>query len=221
MSDELNPITREETYLAAIAEGGTTDLKPITRKEKYLAYIAGQDITPPKPITREERLLAQIVPGSSSSEDQTYIVVDENGTEVAAVATGEKVELTATANDIRIGTTAVTDDGVIEGTKEIPAYHTTEGYELIESGSAFAIQFGDELYDFTKLQVIICPWAGSIAGSVAAEKVSLDENIYAVNSSESIAVVSRNSERLSIDLNITNESENRYLVRYFTYKEIV
>ena len=39
----------------------------------------------------------------------TYILVDENGVEVPAVLVDEKVTLTATTNDIRIGTTAVTE----------------------------------------------------------------------------------------------------------------
>ena len=158
--------------------------------------------------------------GFVNENTQTYILIDEDGNEIPAVLVEEKTVFTATANDIRLGTVAATETGVTTGEKVIPSYHTTEGYELIPSGSAFAIPFGDKLYDFTKLQVIICPWAGSIAGSVAAEKVSLDENIYAVNSTESLAVVSRDSENLSINLNITNESENLYLVRYFTYKEI-
>ena len=151
---------------------------------------------------------------------ETYLLITEDGHEIPAVAVGEETIFTATANDIRLGTVAATASGVTEGTKVIPSYHTTEGYELIPSGSAFIIPFFDNLYDFTKLQVVICPWNESIAESVAAEKVSLDENVYAVNSAESLASVTRDSENLSINLNITNESDSLYVVRYFTYKEI-
>lgn len=46
----------------------------------------------------------------------TLILVDENGVEVVAVMTDEEVDLTATANDIRLGVVAVTDEGIVTGT---------------------------------------------------------------------------------------------------------
>lgn len=49
-------------------------------------------------------------------EDNTFILVDERGTELPAVLTEEKVDLTAEASDIRVGKTAVTDEGVVTGT---------------------------------------------------------------------------------------------------------
>lgn len=49
-------------------------------------------------------------------EDNTYILVDEQGNELPVVLTEEKVDLTAEASDIRIGKTAVIDDGVVIGT---------------------------------------------------------------------------------------------------------
>lgn len=150
---------------------------------------------------------------------EMYILVDQNGYEVPAVLVDEKKVFTATANDIRLGTVAATEQGVTTGEKVIPSYHTEEGYGLIPSGSVFSIPM-DELYDFTKLQVIICPWAGSIAKSVAAEKVVLDENVYPANSAESLATVTRDSENQAINLGITNESGSLCVVRYFTYKEI-
>lgn len=151
---------------------------------------------------------------------ETYTIITSDGEKIQAVVVGEEVVFTATADDIRVGTVAATGDGVTTGTKVIPSYHTTEGYGLIPNGSAFSIPFDDELYDFTKLQVIICPWAGSIAGSVAAEKVAIDEKVYAVNSTEALATVTRDSGNIAINLGITNESGSICVVRYFTYKEI-
>lgn len=57
---DMNPITRNEKYLSAIAKGDSSDLpKPITRKEKYLDAIANADAGAelPAPITREEKYL--------------------------------------------------------------------------------------------------------------------------------------------------------------------
>lgn len=59
----------------------------------------------------------------------TYILVDENGNEVPAVYMGADTILTATANDIRLGTTAITDEGVTEGTLKSAYNINGEWYE--------------------------------------------------------------------------------------------
>jgi hypothetical protein len=151
---------------------------------------------------------------------QTYLLKDEAGNQVYAVAVKTRTEFDATANDIRIGKKAVAESGVVTGEKVIPAYHSTEGYRVIPNGSAFSIPYLKERYDFTKLMVIICPFSGSVNGSVAAERVVIGESVYAVNSTVPISVVVRNGETETIDLGVVNESGNLYLLRYFTYKEI-
>lgn len=168
--------------------------------------------------TKDYAALIKAIAGSSKAS--TYILRDEAGAELVATVVGEETVFTATANDIREGMVAATDEGVTTGTKVIPSYHTVTGYRVIPSGGNFAIQFTDELYDFTKLQAIICPFADSIANSVAAEKVAIDEKVYAVNSAVSLATVIRDNENKTINLGIVNESEAPYLLRYFTYKEI-
>lgn len=150
----------------------------------------------------------------------TIILVDEEGTEVAAYLTEEEVDLTATPNDIRLGTTAVTDDGVVEGTKYIPSYVTTEGFKVIPAGSAMKISFYSDMYDYTKFQAIICAYNTSAADSFAAEKVSINSKVYAVNSVEAIADVIVDSKNQAIDLTLVNENEKSVVIRYFTYKEV-
>ena len=76
------------------------------------------------------------------------------------------------------------------------------------------------LYDYTKLQVLICPYAGNINGSVATEKVAINDGLYAVNSTELLASVMKDNEKQEINFGITNDSGKIYLIRYFTYKEI-
>lgn len=150
----------------------------------------------------------------------TFILVDKDGNEYPAVYVDSDTVITATPNDIRKGTTAITAEGVITGEKEIPAYVTSEGYIVITKGCAFSIPMFDERYDFTKLQCILCPVASSIATSVVAEKVTIGEYTYYVNSSDIAGEVVRNSEKQAIDLGIVNESDGSYLLRYFTYKEV-
>lgn len=152
----------------------------------------------------------------------TYILVGEDGTEYPAALVEEEVELTATSNDIRIGTTAITDTGVTYGEKVIPAYHTNEGIQIIPAGSRFVITSLKDLnlYDFTKLQAIICDYNTSLSDSVAALKVSINEKVYEVLDTVSIADVTRNDDEQIIDLGITNDSDTLKILRFITYKEI-
>ena len=153
---------------------------------------------------------------------KTYILVDEDGNEVTATLVDQETVFDATVNDVREGKVFATETGVKTGEKVIPSYHTSEGYRLITSGQKFeTMSFAaQELYDFTKLQVIICPYAGSIAQSVAAEKVAINDEVYAVNSTALVATVTKDSNTKKIDLGIVNETDIPYVLRYFTYKEI-
>lgn len=151
--------------------------------------------------------------------DGTYILVDENGTEIPAVFVESETRFDATANDIRIGKVAVTDSGVTVGTKEIPSYHTMEGVALITAGSDIKI-LGVRYYDFTKLQALICAFNTTLEDSVATEKVSIDNKVYAVGSTEPLATVTANDSDETIDFGIKNEASQLCLVRYFAYKEV-
>ena len=151
-------------------------------------------------------------------DSATYILVDEDGNEYPAVFVENETVFTATANDIRIGTVAASNNGVVVGEKNIPAYYVTEGYRLVPNGSVFETP-PFIYYDFTKLQAIVCPWDGSLLSSTAAEKVVINENVYPVNSTESLATVIRDDDAKKINLGITNDSGGLCVMRYFTYKE--
>lgn len=151
---------------------------------------------------------------------KSYIFVDEEGNEVAGTLVEQETVFDATENDVRAGKVFATNTGVKVGTKVIPACHTSEGKKFIQSGKTYTITFGDELFDFTKFQAIICPFNSSLANSVAAEKVAIDEGVYEANSTELLATITRDSENKSINLGITNDSESLYVLRYITYKEI-
>ena len=80
----------------------------------------------------------------------TFIIVDQDGNEIPSVLVDEEIPITATTNDIRKGVTAITNEGVVVGEKEIPSYYTNEGYRAVSKGSRFIIPHAD--YDYTKLQ---------------------------------------------------------------------
>lgn len=148
---------------------------------------------------------------------ETVILVDEDGNELPAVFTDETVELTATANDIRKGCTAVNGDGIVTGEKEIPSYHTTEGIAVIPAGGAFSII--SSYYDYTKLQAIICVFNTSLTDSTAAEKVVIGDGVYAVMSTDVLSTLSKNDNTKSVELGIANDSGETRLIRYIMYKE--
>ena len=148
---------------------------------------------------------------------ETVILVDEDGNELPAVFTDETVELTATANDIRKGCTAVNGDGIVTGEKEIPAYLTSEGVVVVPAGSSVVIS--TPYYDFTKLQAIVCAFNSSLTNSVASEKVSINGKVYSVGSTEELSTVVIDADNKAIDFGITNDSDAVRVVRFLVYKE--
>lgn len=159
--------------------------------------------------------------GATGGLPKSFLLETEDGVQLVGVTVGEETVFDATDNDVREGKIYASDNGVSTGTKNIPSYHTTTGYRLITSGSTFATYplANLNLYDFTELQVIICPFVETVDNSTAAEKVVINENVYVVNSNEPIATVIRDGENKTINLGIINDSEGLYLMRYFTYKE--
>jgi hypothetical protein len=151
---------------------------------------------------------------------KTVILTDENGNEVTGVVTDSEVIFTATDNDVREGMVYASDSGVSTGTKDIPAYRTTQGFQAIPVGSSFSIPLSKyNKYDYTKLQCVIAPFNTTMSNSVATDKVSINDCVYVAGTVDKIADVTKNHNTKSIDLNITNTSEKSYIIRYFTYKE--
>lgn len=150
--------------------------------------------------------------------DKTFIIQDADGNEFVGVLVDKEVIFTADANDIRIGKVAATQNGVVTGTKEIPAYVTQEGFKLIPNGEKVRITTYD--YDYKKMQAIICAYNTDLVDSVSAERVAINDNVYLVQSSEVESVVTKKETELMIDFGITNETGAPYVLRYFMYKEI-
>lgn len=148
----------------------------------------------------------------------TFILVDKDGNEYPAVYVDSDTVITATPNDIRKGTTAITAEGVITGEKEIPAYYVNAGYKLITAGSRFILP--TQYCDYQKLQAIICPFDTNVANSVLAEKVAIDGAMYNVSSKESFAEIIKDSEKACVDFGFVNETDSKYLIRYFMYTEV-
>ncbi|MBR2583125.1 MAG: hypothetical protein IKD61_07000, partial [Oscillospiraceae bacterium] len=78
------PITREETFLAAAAGESVTLPTPVTREELFLAKLAGENIETPTPITRKEMFLeAAAQGGGGGGATVEPLTATENGTVTA------------------------------------------------------------------------------------------------------------------------------------------
>ena len=160
--------------------------------------------------------------GEGGGPATTIVLEDEDGNQVVAVLVDEEVDFTATPNDIREGKIAATDDGVTVGEKFIPSYHTSYGVKAVTKGRPLTITnlVDRDLYDYTKLQAVICPFNKNTASSVAAEMVSMDDGVYKVQSTELISTVVKNHDSKSIDFGIVNEFSVPCVIKYITYKEV-
>ena len=161
------------------------------------------------------------VPGEGGVEPNTYLLQDENGNEVVAVYVSEETIFDATPNDIREGKTAATGTGVTLGEKVIPSYHTSEGVAIVPVGGAFTIPLPIlNKYDYTKLACQLCPYKGSSSESVATYRTVTNDFVYEVMSDTPISSVNKNDTDKTIELGITNNTDDMYVIRYFTYKDI-
>lgn len=153
---------------------------------------------------------------------KSYILEMEDGTEIPAVLTSKEVVFTATPNDIRVGKVAASGNGVTVGEKIIPSYNTIELARYVPNGSEFIIPLSElDMYDYTKLQVIICKFGTSIENSVSAQKVAILDKVYDVGSDRVLSTVIKDGNTKSIKLGITNNSGHPCVIRCFTYKEII
>lgn len=152
---------------------------------------------------------------------KTYELEFNGATEgVLAVVVDEEQEFDATANDVRTGKKFATNSGVVVGTKDIPAYRTIQGVVGIEPGQSFSILLKQYTqYDYTKLQCMIAKFNTTLDDSVSVDRVVIDDSSYLVNSTDILSSVTKNEENNSIDLNMTNDTSDTYVIRFFTYRQ--
>lgn len=163
-----------------------------------------------------EEMIAKV---TTIMDSITYLLVDENGVEIPAVFVENETIFTAEANDIRLGKVAANQNGVVEGTKDIPAYYTEQGFEVISPGNQLDIQLFSDMYDYMNLQAIVCEYNTDVTNSVAAKMVVIKDNVYAVDSTTALSTVSKDATTQSIKLGINNDGEKSLVLRYVIIKE--
>lgn len=158
--------------------------------------------------------------GCYSPMGKTFVLTDEDGNEITGVVTAQEQVFTATDRQVYSGFTYASNDGVSTGTREFIAYRTMQAVQLILPGDAYTIPLSEhDRYDYTKFQCIITKYETEVADRMAAEKISLNDNIYESNSSVALSQVTKNATTKSIDLNITNDTDSVYMIYFFTYRE--
>ena len=154
--------------------------------------------------------------GSYSQIGKTFILTDENGNELTGVLVDQMTIFNATDNDVREGMVYAGDEGVSTGTKNIPAYRTTQGVRVIKPDNMFSITLSEyDKYNYTQLQCMMAP----LSANCAIDKVGINDGVYNTGSNDKIADIIKNSKTKSIDLNVNNTSSANYLLYFFTYKE--
>lgn len=162
--------------------------------------------------------LPEIISTGDCYLGKTIILEDDYGHEFTAVFADAPITLDATANDIRLGKSAATVEGVTLGEKEIPTYHTIKGHQIIMPGNQCLISVVH--YNYTQLQALFCLYESSIMSSVYTNKVTIGNKVYAVNSTEELSSIEVDESAQKINLGIINDTDTPYVIRYFTYKEI-
>ena len=152
---------------------------------------------------------------------KTYELQYNGGTTpIMAVVVDEEKIFDATENDVRKGKVFASNSGVKVGTKDIPAYRTTQGAAIVLPNKSFSILLDEyNQYDYTKLQCVISKFDTSVKNSVAVDRVVIDDFVYAVNSTNALSSVTKNQETKTVNLNITNETSDTFVLRYFTFRE--
>lgn len=151
---------------------------------------------------------------------KTYILTDENGTELATgVIVGEKTVFNATPADVKVDKVFASDEGVQTGT-DTKTYRTTIGTECVLNGESLSVhldKYGE--YNYTKFTAMVSSFNTTCSDSVAVNKIVLNDAVYGVNSTTKLADVTKNSSTKSIDLNIVNNTGSTCVIHFSTYKE--
>lgn len=157
--------------------------------------------------------------GCGSAPLKSLVIQDVDGTELFGVVTGDEIVFTATKDDVKVGKTFVSSEGIQAG-EDTRTYRTLHACCCILPNEKFSIPLEKyDQYDYTKFQAVISAFNTELSDSLAVEKTVLFDGVYDVNSSNKISDVTKNTDAKSIDLNITNNSDKTFIINYNTYKE--
>lgn len=160
---------------------------------------------------------AQSISELDNEEQVSYVLANANGTQkiYAQLSSKQPISLTATENDIRLGSTAITNGGYTEGSKDIPAYHSRTGEKIILAGDEVTITLNK--YDYSQIQITLSNYNTSIDDSVEVVATSIGDSVYDAKSTTKLGDITIDAATETINLGITAGVKS--VLRYFTMKE--
>lgn len=169
--------------------------------------------------TEELGTYAGLIDTLENEEQISYVLTNGDGSARAyAVKSAEEaITLTATENDIRQNTTAITDKGYTEGQKEIPSYNTKIGVRVIEANTDIVLPESKK-YDYTEIQATLAIFDTSLSASVQVDRVTVDDALYTANSTTKLADLTKDHENEQVDFGVTN-GDKIAVMRYTIIRE--
>lgn len=160
---------------------------------------------------------AGLIDELDNEEQTSYVLSNADGTQkiYAQLSSKDPVKLTATANDIRLNKSAITNTGYTDGEKDIPAYHSGYGKKIVQAGSELTITHKE--YNYTHLMVTIATYDSSISESVKVTYVSIDNELYEANSTTKVSDITIDTINEKVNLGITADVKS--VLRYFIMRE--
>ena len=160
---------------------------------------------------------AQSITELDNEEQVSYVLANADGTQkvYAQLSSKDPITLTATENDIRQNTSAITNTGYTQGTKDIPAYHSQTGLKVIPAGSEVSITLPK--HDYSELQVILSKFNTSVYDSVEVVATSIEDSVYEAKATTKLADITLDDATETINFGITADVKS--VLRYFTMKE--
>lgn len=161
---------------------------------------------------------AGLIDSLENPDQVTYCVTVDGENKAYAVLYGEeRAELTATPNDIRLGTTAITDKGITEGEKDIPSYYSAYGSKFALAGSEASIKGYETNYN--QIMLSLATYESSMSKSTAVNYVSIGDSLYEVGSGKKISDITKDAENNQIFLGII--PTEILVIRFFLVREEV
>lgn len=162
---------------------------------------------------------AELIEELDNEEQVSYVLTNADGTQkvYAQLSSKEPVTLTAKANDIRLNTSAITNDGYTEGQKDIPAYYSSYGKKFVLANDEVTLTIHE--CDYKNLMVTITPYNSSMDESVSVNYASIDDAMYEAKSTTKLSDITVDSENETIHFGITVSEKS--VLRYFVVREEV
>ena len=185
----------------------------VNEKQAIKQALENQGKEPTEKINQYAGLIDEL----ENPEKTVYLFTPDDGeTTVYAQLVGqEKVDLNATPNDIRIGTKAVTNSGVVDGDKVIPAYYSSYGVRKFTADKEVKIKMKE--YDYKSLMASMATFNNSLSESVCINLASVGDSMYECKSNTKTSDITKDSENGQIDFGITTEEDS--VIRYFVVRE--